>query len=913
VFLKSIFALKMKKKIFLLIIPAITFAQINFIGNYTKHFSTDTTVRFYAGANVIEFKFLRDDIVQVLFFPDSSEIVYDESFVVIQNCVGARWGLQEADDKFFIQTDSIVIRIDKSPLRIYFYDRKGKLLLKERNTGGFGFRNREKYVFFEIQPDEHFYGLGQKGIEIDRKGYAFSTYNQHIVGYDSPLKTMQVNIPFVQSNYNYALYFDITFPGYFDFGVSVQSIWYYMSEDGVMNYYFIYASSIKETLKKYLWLTGFPPIPPKWSFGFLQSRFGYRNQTEAENIVNTFSQKNIPLDAIILDLYWFGWGNMGNMTWDRNSWNDPIGMISNFKSKGVKTIVISEPYINVSSFNFSFADENKFFAFDSTGRTYIFQNFWATPSSLLDLTNPQAQVWWWGKYKNLLNEGVAGFWTDLGEPENHPDFLNHHLGSARKVHNIYNFLWAKTLYDGYRNDFPNKRIFNLTRSGFAGIQRFGVVTWSGDVRKSFNGLKVQIPMLIGMVMSGIPYHNSDIGGFTGGTTTSELYIRWIQFGTFCPVMRPHGHNQPLEPWAFGEDVEKIVRKYIELRYRLIPYIYTYAYKTWKYGETLIKPVLYEFPNDPQVYNISYEYLFGDFLLVAPVFINGQREREVYLPLGCSWINYWTGEIYSGGKTVQVNAPLDQIPLFIRIPSIIPMAKFKKFVNETPDDTLYIEIYPGDVEFELYEDDGETNGYERGEFSITKLKCQKTNNFINFTIDKTRGIFAGQVDKRCWFLKFNLIDKFDSVSVNGLTLEVLSDSLKFLSSPNSAWFKKDEKILYVKLCFDISIQIDVKIFGVDVVVGMKDDSEVNLNFQVYQNYPNPFNPETIIEFELPQDLSVEILIYDLLGRLVKSFELGELPSGKHRFKFYSHDLPSGVYFYVISAGNFFDRKKMVVLK
>lgn len=903
----------MKKKIFLLIIPAITFAQINFIGNYTKHFSTDTTVRFYAGANVIEFKFLRDDIVQVLFFPDSSEIVYDESFVVIQNCVGARWGLQEADDKFFIQTDSIVIRIDKSPLRIYFYDRKGKLLLKERNTGGFGFRNREKYVFFEIQPDEHFYGLGQKGIEIDRKGYAFSTYNQHIVGYDSPLKTMQVNIPFVQSNYNYALYFDITFPGYFDFGVSVQSIWYYMSEDGVMNYYFIYASSIKETLKKYLWLTGFPPIPPKWSFGFLQSRFGYRNQTEAENIVNTFSQKNIPLDAIILDLYWFGWGNMGNMTWDRNSWNDPIGMISNFKSKGVKTIVISEPYINVSSFNFSFADENKFFAFDSTGRTYIFQNFWATPSSLLDLTNPQAQVWWWGKYKNLLNEGVAGFWTDLGEPENHPDFLNHHLGSARKVHNIYNFLWAKTLYDGYRNDFPNKRIFNLTRSGFAGIQRFGVVTWSGDVRKSFNGLKVQIPMLIGMVMSGIPYHNSDIGGFTGGTTTSELYIRWIQFGTFCPVMRPHGHNQPLEPWAFGEDVEKIVRKYIELRYRLIPYIYTYAYKTWKYGETLIKPVLYEFPNDPQVYNISYEYLFGDFLLVAPVFINGQREREVYLPLGCSWINYWTGEIYSGGKTVQVNAPLDQIPLFIRIPSIIPMAKFKKFVNETPDDTLYIEIYPGDVEFELYEDDGETNGYERGEFSITKLKCQKTNNFINFTIDKTRGIFAGQVDKRCWFLKFNLIDKFDSVSVNGLTLEVLSDSLKFLSSPNSAWFKKDEKILYVKLCFDISIQIDVKIFGVDVVVGMKDDSEVNLNFQVYQNYPNPFNPETIIEFELPQDLSVEILIYDLLGRLVKSFELGELPSGKHRFKFYSHDLPSGVYFYVISAGNFFDRKKMVVLK
>ncbi len=904
----------MKKKIFLfLLIPAITFAQINFVGSYTKHFSTDSTVRFYAGANVLEFKFLRDDIVRILFFPDSSEIVYDESFVVIQNCTVVRWNLQDAGDKFFIQTDSIIIRIDKNPMRIYFYDRKGKLLLKERNAGGFGFRDKEKYVFFEIQPDEHFYGLGQKGIEIDRKGYAFSTYNQHIGGYDSPLKTMQVNIPFVQSNYNYALYFDITFPGYFDFGVSIQSVWYYMSEDGVMNYYFIYSSSIKEALKKYFWLTGYPPIPPKWSFGFLQSKFGYRNQAEAESIVNTFLQKNIPLDAIILDLYWFGWGNMGNMTWDKSNWNDPVGMMLNFKSKGVKTIVISEPYINVSSFNFSIADENKFFAFDSTGKTYIFQNFWATPSSLLDLTNPQAQVWWWEKYKNLLNEGVAGFWTDLGEPENHPDFLNHHLGSARKVHNIYNFLWAKTLYDGYRNDFPNKRIFNLTRSGFAGIQRFGVVTWSGDVRKSFNGLKVQIPMLIGMVMSGIPYHNSDIGGFTGGTTTAELYIRWIQFGTFCPVMRPHGHNQPLEPWAFGEDVEKIVRRYIELRYRLIPYIYTYAYKTWKYGETLIKPVLYEFPNDPEVYNLSYEYLFGDFMLVAPVFINGQREKEVYLPSGCSWVNYWTGEIYNGGKRIRVNTPLEQIPVFLRIPSIIPMAKFKKFIDETPDDTLYIEIYPGDVEFELYEDDGETNGYEKGEFAITKLKCQKSNDLISFTIDKAIGSFVGQVNRRCWFLKFNLIDNFDSVVVNGLTLESANDSLTFLNSQNSVWFKGNEKILYVKLCFDVSNQIVVKIFGARAVVGMRDNSEGNLNFRLYQNYPNPFNPETIIEFELPKVLEVKILIYDLLGRLVKNFELGELPAGRHRFKFYSHDVPSGVYFYVVSAGNFFDKKKMLVLK
>ncbi len=896
-----------------LLFPVIALGQINFVGNYTRHIMTDNGVRFYAGTCAVEFKFVRSDIVKVIFFEGSSNVVEDTSFVVVQSPDVVKWEISDDGEKFFIKTDSISIRIDKFPLRIYYYNMRGKLLLKERNLGGFGYSGKEKYVFFEIQPDEHFYGLGQKGIDIDRKGYAFSTYNQHIGGYETPLKTMQVNVPFVQSNYNYGLYFDITFPGYFDFGSSIQSVWYYKIEDGQMSYYFIYASSMKEILKKYFWLTGFPPIPPKWAFGFLQSKFGYRNQFEAESIVNTFTQKNIPLDGIIIDLYWFGWGKMGNMTWDRNNWHDPVKMMSDFKAKGVKTIVISEPYINLSSFNYPIAEQNKFFAFDSTGKTYIFQNFWATPSSLLDLTNPQAQFWWWEKYKNLLNEGVSGFWTDLGEPENHPNFLRHHLGDARKIHNIYNFLWAKTLYDGYRRDFPEKRIFNLTRSGFAGIQRFGVITWSGDVKKSFNGLKVQIPMLIGMVMSGIPYHNSDIGGFTGGTTTGELYIRWIQFGTFCPVMRPHGHEQPLEPWAFGEEVEKIVRKYIELRYRLIPYIYTYAYKTWRYGETLIKPVLYEFPNDVNVYNLSYEYLFGDFILVSPVFVSGQRVKDVYLPSGCLWVNFWTGEIYNGGRTIQVDTPLEQIPLFVKVPSIIPMAKVKKYVDESPDDTLWVEIYPGDVDFELYEDDGETMKYENGEFSITQLRCGKQGNRLNFQIGNAVGKFTGQIENRCWILRFNLIDRFDSVAVNGIRIKIEDDSVGFSMGLNSAWFNFDKKILYVKLCSETSSQVEVQIYGVDLATGFEDYRDESFRFDLYQNYPNPFNLETEIEFELSYNGDVQILIYDMLGRVVKSFNLGEVGAGRHRFRFNSCEMPSGVYFYMLRMRNLFKIKKMIVLR
>ncbi len=903
----------LKKLLLTLFLPTLTFTQINFLQNYTRHVATDSTVRFYAGVCAVEFKFIRADIVKVTLFEDSSNIVEDISPVVIQSCNSVRWSLSDVNSSFFIETDSILIRVDKFPLRIYYYDKVGKLLLKERNLGGFGYSGKEKYVFFEIQQDEHFYGLGQKGIDIDRRGYAFSTYNQHTGGYETPLKTMQINVPFVHSNYNYGLYFDVTFPGYFDFGVSIQSVWYYKVEDGQMNYYFIYTSSMSEILEKYFWLTGFPPIPPKWAFGFLQSKFGYRNQTEAENVVNTFLQRNIPLDGLILDLYWFGWGKMGNMTWDLSNWSDPVKMMSDFKKLGVKTILISEPYINLSSINYSFADKSGFFAFDSTGKTYIFQNFWATPSSLLDLTNPSAQLWWWEKYKNLLNEGVDGFWTDLGEPENHPDFLKHWLGSARKVHNIYNFLWAKTLYDGYKNDFPDKRIFNLTRSGFAGIQRFGAITWSGDVRKSFNGLKVQIPMLIGMVMSGIPYHNSDIGGFTGGTTTPELYVRWIQFGTFCPVMRPHGHEQPLEPWAFGEDVEKIVKNYIELRYRLIPYIYTYAYKTWKYGKTLIKPLVYAFPNDKNVYNLSYEYLFGDFILVSPVFVSGQRVKDVYLPEGYSWVNFWTGEVYTGGKTIQVNAPLEQIPLFIKVPSIIPMAKVKRYVDESPDDTLLVEVYPGDVDFELYEDDGKTLGYERGEFSVTQIKCRKYSDEIKLYIREASGRFVGQVDKRCWILKFNLVGTFDSIKVNGVKVKVIGDSLKFLTDSVSALFDSNRKIVYVKLCSDVSAWVEVNIYGAEVVVGAENFKSEEFGFELYQNYPNPFNPETTIEFEISYSARVKLLVHDLLGRVVQNFDFGEMPSGRHKIKFYSGEMPSGVYLYTLQADSFSKTRKMVVLK
>ncbi len=917
--------------IFILLISPKIFSQIKFLDVYSSYQIELNKVKVFAGVSLVEFKFFRNDIVKINFFPDSSNVSEDSSFVVIQNYNNSsvNFNVQNEATKLIITTDSIKIEISKYPLKIYYYDSFGKLLLKEKSSGGLGYSNNEKYSYFSIQNEDAFYGFGEKGISLNRINNSFDTYNKAFYGYDNPLETMNINIPFLQSQLGYGIYFDITYPGFFDIGKSDPSGWYYKTEDGQFNYYFIYASSLKDILKKYFWLTGYPPIPPKWAFGYLQSKYGYQNQTEAENIVNNFISRNIPIDAIILDLYWFGWGKMGNLNWDYSNWQNPVQMMSNFKSKGIKTIVICEPYINLTSSNYNDANSNNYFAKDENGNSYVYQNFWASQSSLLDLTNPLAQNWWWEKYRNLVNQGVEGFWADLGEPENHPDFLNHYSGSSRKIHNIYNLLWAKTLFDGYQKDFPDKRIFNLTRSGFAGIQRYGAITWSGDVSKTFDGLKVQVPMMQGMIMSGIPYHNSDIGGFVGNTT-AELYTRWIQFGTFTPIMRPHSSGQSVEPWAFGSTTEQIVKNYIELRYRFLPYIYSYAFKNYLDGETLIKPLIYEYQDDINVYNIDYEFLFGDNYLIAPILNQGQTTQSVYLPNdpNIKWMNYWTKEIYNGGTNVEVNFPIEQIPIFIKIPSITPLAKKKNFVAQSPDDTLYLDIYPfGNTDFELYEDDGETNDYKNGFYCKTKFENQFNNNLITFTINSIEGNYTNKIENRIWILKFNLMNKLDSVFINNQKYELESDSINFTIKENAVWYNNNEKIFYVKINFSTEENIMTNIYGSQIYVDIKDFVQQEFGYKLYQNYPNPMNPNTKIKFTItaspkssPKERTfVQLNVYDILGNEIATLVNEEKSAGTYEVEFSGKGLSSGIYFYKLKVENpaigkiYVDVKKMILLK
>ncbi|MGE5430535.1 MAG: TIM-barrel domain-containing protein, partial [Syntrophomonadaceae bacterium] len=540
--------------LFVVVFPAILCAQ-TYLGNFTSYSVNGRATLVNAAGAALRFTFFKPDIVKVDFI-SSSAAYFDSSLVVVQDTTEpVALNRTETDSTLEILSSELKVVLSKKPLRVTYFDSHGTLLLKDK--GGFSASGSARGVEFAIRQGEHFYGTGERGTDLDKQGQAFSSYNTQMGGYTSPLPVMMINIPFAVSTNGYSLYFENTYPGEWNFGQNYTGTLSYKASGGELSYYLIAAHNVPEHLNKYTWLTGRQPLPPRWAFGFIQSKFGYRTEDEARTMVQTMEEKIIPLDAIVLDLYWFK--AMGDISWDLTKWKDPFKMMYDFLSRGVKTVVITEPYITANSPNYSEALSKGYTTKYSNGTPFIFTGWWwcGCNAALLDITNPQARQWWWNLHPSFFGSQLSGIWTDLGEPERDNTQMQYYLGSSAKVHNVYNLLWAKTIFEGFNSFRPNERLFNLTRSGYAGIQRYSVITWSGDVGRSFAGLAVQLPIMLNMGLSGLGYHNSDIGGFAGNGTTPELYARWMQFGTFCPITRAHGTGQPTEPWAFGTETEAI--------------------------------------------------------------------------------------------------------------------------------------------------------------------------------------------------------------------------------------------------------------------------------------------------------------------------------------------------------------------
>jgi alpha-glucosidase len=728
-----------------------------------------------------------------------------EAFPASVSVDEARWPdmdgpeVEEYDDHLLATFERVVVRVDKQPLRLHFWVVPGEEqaqpvpLLSDSRQGGVWMDGWQVGVQFFLHPDDQFFGLGEPDqhsgpIPFNHRGKRYPIWNKHL---PAPSRLI---MPVLVSHRGYGLFIDNPWPAEWDLGADGKN-YGYTAQGGHLTYYFIAGPALTEVLDRYTALTGRASLAPKWSFGLMQSKYGYKTRAEVEALIDTFDQKAVPLDTVILDLYWFK--HMGDLAFNRTAFPDPAGMIAALRARGVNLIVIEEPYITKKSRLYPEAERLGILGKRTDGSPYTFP-FWAGETGLMDFTQPLARQFWADEHKALMDLGIAGWWTDLNEPEEHPQDMIFQGGIAHAVHNVYAVHMLQALKLAQEQHKPEGRLFVLSRSGWPGAQALGAGQWSGDVHSTWEALANQIPLGLSMAMAGMAYWNTDIGGFTAAVCTPELYTRWMQFGAFTPVMRPHAAHASREPWAFGPEAEAIVTRYIRLRYRLLPYTYTVAREANLSGLPFMRPLVLHYPEDKTTVNLTDQYLWGRDLLVAPVVAEGQTSRRVYLPEG-TWYDFWTNRKVTGGRYVTAAAPLDTMPLFVRAGAIIPLAPDRTRTGAAWEE-LTLAVYPGDEEsaFSLYEDDGESTAFERGAYAVTTITATPEADGLTVTVGAPEGSFAGQVADRSCRLEVRLPKRPATVTVNDgreLTPRRSLESLARAGAPGW-WYDQKLRVLHV---------------------------------------------------------------------------------------------------------------------
>ena len=680
----------------------------------------------------------------------------DESWAVVKKRRPAvRFTVQDAGGALELTTASLRVEIRKRPLRLRYHDGAGRLLAADEARRGMGWQADGPAAYFDLVEGEHILGLGEKVGPLDKRGHAYEMWNTdaapHVPNRDPIYSSFPVYLS-LRPGAGYGRFFDHPGRSRFDFGYTEPGVFRYEAVGSELDCYFIHGPRPEQILRRYTALTGRMPLPPRWALGHQQSRYSYCPASRVRQIARGLRKRRIPTDAIYLDIEYMDGYRV--FTWDAECFPDPRGLIAELHRLGLHVVTTVDPGVKKKT-GYAVYEALRArgrFCRKPDGEPFT-ANVWPGESVFPDFLNAGVRRWWGDLHKGLLDAGVDGIWTDMNEPAMiggpfgqtmDEDVVHDVDGRPRphgEVHNVYGLLMARATREGLARLRPNRRGFVLTRSAYAGAQRYAAM-WLGDNSSWWEHVQLTMPMCMSLSLAGMPFVGADIGGFFDDCTP-ELYARWMQLGAFCPLCRTHtcAGTRDQEPWAFGRRTERIARKYLELRYRLMPYTYTLFEECSRSGAPPMRPLAYAFGDDETCYQVGDQFLWGDALLVAPVYQEGVTHRAVYLPAG-RWIDYWTGRAHGGPAWIVADAPLETLPLYVRAGSILPTAPVEQYAGQRPMDRLVLEVYAGDSgRFRLYEDDGVSLDYRKGLRAVTDLRYHESAGQVRLTVSRRKGRYA----------------------------------------------------------------------------------------------------------------------------------------------------------------------------
>lgn len=700
-------------------------------GNYFYFYSTET---------ILEVRVISDKVIRFRYAPEG-KFQRDFSYAVVDNLQESIvfFDIREQIGAFEIYTDKIHVLIDKGNLRITITDKNGQVI----NEDELGFHwqhyllkgGKIVYCSKKIQDGECFYGLGDKPTELNLRGKRLENYGSDVYGYQREADPLYKNIPFyygLHHGIGYGIFFDNTFRTLFDFGHERNDVSSFWARGGEMNYYFIYGPELLQVAEEYARLVGKPELPPLWALGYHQCRWSYFPDTRVKEIAKEFRDRQIPCDVLYLDIDYMD--GFRCFTWDKEGFPDPVKLTKELAEMGFKLVVIIDPGIKVDPDYFVYQEgiKNEYFCKRADG-ALMEGDVWPGKCVFPDFTDPKVREWWSALFKGLVNAGVRGVWNDMNEPAvfeigTFPEDVRHDYDgegvSHRKAHNVYGHMMSKATAAGLKKYLMPHRPFVITRSCYAGAQRWTSV-WTGDNSATWEHLWLASIQCQRLAVSGISFAGSDIGGFIG-EPDGELYIRWLQLATFHPFMRTHSASNETgfhqEPWSFGSRYEFIAKKFIQLRYHLLPYLYTTFWQYATYGTPMLRPLAFVAQHDEHTYHRSHEFMLGDALLISHVSEPGMRTKEVYLPDG-HWYNYWNDKKYKGGQIIKVATPLDEIPLFVKAGAVLPKYPKMQYVGEKELEEMILNVYYDDQVSHsvLYEDAGDNYGYRNEQYNVIRFK------------------------------------------------------------------------------------------------------------------------------------------------------------------------------------------------